>query len=142
MLALDANFRSAPQVVEGINFLFERLMSPELGDTAYGDGQRLICGAPGNTRAAWRRISCPMTPPETDAGWIARRIEEMVQSGEPVRDGSATRPVQYEDCCILLAARIDFPAYVEALTARGIRCMRMPAKTCWMLPTSGPSSPC
>ena len=57
---------------------------------------------------------------ETDAGWIARRIEEMVQSGEPVRDGSATRPVQYEDCCILLAARIDFPAYVEALTARGI----------------------
>ena len=42
MLALDANFRSAPQVVEGINFLFERLMSPELGDTAYGDGQRLV----------------------------------------------------------------------------------------------------
>ena len=33
--------------LEGINFLFERLMSPELGDTAYGDGQRLICGAPG-----------------------------------------------------------------------------------------------
>lgn len=67
---------------------------------------------------------------ETDAGWIARRIEEMVQSGEPVRDGSATRPVQYEDCCILLAARIDFPAYVEALTARGIGvcgCPRKPA---------------
>ena len=46
LLALDANFRSAPQVVEGINFLFERLMSPELGDTAYGDGQRLVCGMP------------------------------------------------------------------------------------------------
>ena len=28
--------------------------------------------------------------------------------------------MQYEDCCILLAARNDFPAYVEALTARGI----------------------
>ena len=120
MLALDANFRSAPQVVEGINFLFERLMSPELGDTAYGDGQRLVCGAPGEYTGSVEAHFLPDDTAETDAGWIARRIEEMVQSGEPVRDGSATRPVQYEDCCILLAARIDFPAYVEALTARGI----------------------
>ena len=120
MLALDANFRSAPQVVEGINFLFERLMSPELGDTAYGDGQRLVCGAPGEYTGSVEAHFLPDDAAETDAGWIARRIEELVQSGEPVRDGSATRPVQYEDCCILLAARIDFPAYVEALTARGI----------------------
>ena len=47
LLALDANFRSAPQVVAGINYLFEQLMTPELGDTAYGNGQRLVCGAPG-----------------------------------------------------------------------------------------------
>uniref|UniRef100_UPI0040255716 UvrD-helicase domain-containing protein n=1 Tax=Faecalibacterium sp. TaxID=1971605 RepID=UPI0040255716 len=120
MLALDANFRSAPQVVEGINFLFERLMSPELGDTAYGDGQRLVCGAPGEYTGSVEAHFLPDDTAETDADWIARRIEEMVQSGEPVRNGSATRPVQYEDCCILLAARIDFPAYVEALTARGI----------------------
>ena len=120
MLALDANFRSAPQVVEGINFLFERLMSPELGDTAYGDGQRLVCGAPGEYTGSVEAHFLPDDAAETDADWIARRIEELVQSGEPVRDGSATRPVQYEDCCILLAARIDFPAYVEALTARGI----------------------
>ncbi len=120
MLALDANFRSAPQVVEGINFLFERLMSPELGDTAYGDGQRLVCGAPGEYTGSVEAHFLPDDTAETDAGWIARRIEEMVQSGEPVRDGGATRPVQYEDCCILLAARNDFPAYVEALTARGI----------------------
>ena len=33
---------------------------------------------------------------------------------------SQTRPVQYEDCCILLAARGDFHTYEEALTARGI----------------------
>ncbi|MFR6092772.1 MAG: 3'-5' exonuclease, partial [Faecalibacterium prausnitzii] len=57
---------------------------------------------------------------ETDAQYIADRIEAMVASGEPVRDGGTTRPVQYEDCCVLLAARGDFPAYAEALTARGI----------------------
>ncbi len=120
MLALDANFRSAPQVVEGVNFLFEQLMTPELGDTAYGDGQRLVCGAPGEYEGGVEAHFLPDDKAETDAAWIAGRIEELISSGEPVRDGSAVRPVQYEDCCILLSARVNFPAYVEALTARGI----------------------
>ena len=120
LLALDANFRSAPQVVAGINFIFEQLMSPGLGDTAYGDGQRLVCGAPGDYAGGVEAHFLPDDTAETDAAWIARRIEEMVRAGEPVRDGSATRPVQYGDCCILLAARGDFLAYEEALTACGI----------------------
>ncbi len=120
LLALDANFRSAPKVVAGINYLFEQLMTPALGDTAYGDGQRLVCGAPGEYAGSVEAQFLPDDTAETDAAFIAKRIAELVASGEPVREGSATRPVQYEDCCILLAARIDFPAYVEALTARGI----------------------
>ena len=120
LLALDANFRSAPQVVAGINFIFEQLMTPRLGDTAYGDGQRLVCGAPGEYAGSVEAHFLPDDTAETDAVWIAQHIEELVQNGTPVRDGSSTRPVQYEDCCILLAARGDFPAYVEALTAHGI----------------------
>ena len=120
LLALDANFRSAPQVVEGINFIFEQLMTPQLGDTAYGDGQRLVCGAPGDYSGSVEAQFLPDDEAEMDAAWIARRIEELVAAGEPVREGSTTRPGQYEDCCILLSARGDFPAYVEALTARGI----------------------
>ena len=120
LLALDANFRSAPQVVAGINFIFEQLMTPQLGDTAYGDGQRLVCGAPGDYAGSVEAHFLPDDTAETDAAWIAQRIEELVKNGEPVRDGSSTRPVQYEDCCILLAARGDFHAYEEALTARGI----------------------
>ena len=120
LLALDANFRSAPQVVEGINFLFERLMTPQLGDTAYGEGQRLVCGAPGEYAGSVEAHFLPDDEAETDAGWIARRIRELMDSGMPVREGSATRPVQYEDFCILLAARGDFPAYTEALTQAGI----------------------
>ena len=120
LLALDANFRSAPQVVAGINYLFEQLMTPELGDTAYGDGQRLVCGAPGEYQGSVEVQFLPDDETETDAGWIAERIAQLVSAGEPVREGSTTRPVRYEDCCILLAARTEFPAYVEALTARGI----------------------
>ena len=120
LLALDANFRSAPQVVAGINFIFEQLMTPRLGDTAYGDGQRLVCGAPGDYAGSVEAHFLSDDTAETDAAWIAQHIEELVQNGTPVRDGSSTRPVQYEDCCILLAARGDFLAYEEALTARGI----------------------
>ena len=120
LLALDANFRSAPQVVAGINFLFEQLMTPSLGDIAYGDGQRLVCGAPGTYAGCVEAHFLPDDTAETDANFIAEKIEQLVAAGEPVREGSATRPVRYEDCCILLAARGDFPAYAEALTARGI----------------------
>ena len=120
MLALDANFRSAPQVVEGINFLFEQLMTPQLGDTAYGDGQRLVCGAPGAYPGGVEVQFLPDDTAKTDAGWIARKIRTMMEEQTPVREGSSTRPVRYEDFCILLAARGDFPAYVEALTNEGI----------------------
>ena len=85
LLALDANFRSAPQVVAGINYLFEQLMTPELGDTAYGNGQRLVCGAPGEYQGSVEVQFLPDDEAETDAGWIAERIEQLVSAGEPVR---------------------------------------------------------
>ena len=120
MLALDANFRSAPAVVAGVNFFFEQLMRPELGDTAYGPGQKLVCGAPGAYQGAVEACLLPDDEQETDAAWIAARIAALVAGGETVRDGAATRPARYEDCCILLAARTDFPTYSRALAARGI----------------------
>lgn len=120
MIALDANFRSAPQVVEGINFFFEQLMTPQLGDTAYGDGQRLVCGAPGEYTGSVEVCFQAEDSAETEAAWVARRIFDLVQQGEMVRDGSALRPVRYEDCCILLSARANFPVYAEALTRLGI----------------------
>ena len=119
-LSLDANFRSAPQVVAGINFLFERLMTPQLGDTVYGEGQRLVCGAPGAYQGGVEVCFQPDGTPETDAAWIAGYIGELVQGGFRVREGADTRQVEYGDCCILLATRGEFSAYAEALTARGI----------------------
>lgn len=120
LLALDANFRSAPQVVEGINFLFEQIMSPQLGDTAYGDGQRLVCGAPGEYQGDVQVEFLPDDTPETDACWIALHIRDMVEKKVLVRDGSSTRSIRYEDCCILLSARAEFPTYAEALAREEI----------------------
>ena len=43
-IALDANFRSAPDVIRGINYFFETFFSRRLGGIDYGDGQRLVVG--------------------------------------------------------------------------------------------------
>ena len=95
-------------------------MTPQLGDTAYGDGQRLVCGAPGEYAGSVEVCFQAEDSAETEAAWVARRIFDLVQQGEMVRDGSALRPVRYEDCCILLSARANFPVYAEALTRLGI----------------------
>ncbi len=119
-IALDANFRSAPQVVEGINYIFERLMTPQLGDTAYGDGQRLVCGAPSDYEGSVEAQFLQKEDAKSSAEWVAQRIRQMVEGGEQVRAGASTRPLQYEDCCVLLPTRSNFQVYVEAMISLGI----------------------
>ena len=121
MLALDANFRSAPQVVAGINFIFEQLMTPALGDTAYGDGQRLVVGR----KDSGYRGMCEIdvidgADVDGDAAAIARRIAEMVETGFAVRGKDGVRPCKYDDFCILLRGRKGFAAYEGALRTAGI----------------------
>ncbi len=119
-LALDANFRSAPAVVDGINFLFETLMRPALGGVAYGPGQALVCGVPGVYRGRVEAHVLRAAERPGDAVWIARRIRQMLDEAYPVRAGDGTRPLRCEDCCILLTTRGWFGAYEKALEAEGI----------------------
>ena len=77
-------------------------------------------GPPGQYQGAVEACLLPDDEQETDAAWIAARIQALVAEKAPVRDKDGTRPVQYEDCCILLAARTSFPVYTRALAQRGI----------------------
>ena len=121
-LALDANFRSAPGVIAGINYLFETFFSKGLGGVDYGDGQRLVVG--GHKNAAYQGM-CEVdvmdgADTEAEAQHIARRIAEMVQSGFAVRGKEGVRPCRYDDFCILLRGRKGFPTYEGALRTAGI----------------------
>ena len=121
-LALDANFRSAPGVIAGINYLFETFFSKGLGGVDYGDGQRLVVG--GDKNAAYQGM-CEVdvmdgADTEAEAQHIARRIAEMVQSGFAVRGREGVRPCRYDDFCILLRGRKGFPTYEGALRTAGI----------------------
>ncbi len=120
-LALDANFRSAPAVIDGINFIFTQVMRSDLGDVVYGDGQRLVCGAPGEYKGQVEAAVLEAASPEAEAAWIAERIHSLVQDEQAlVRCSSGTRPIRYEDCCILVATRNNFAAYIRALQEKGI----------------------
>ena len=65
-IALDANFRSAPAVIAGINDLFEVLFSEQLGGIGYGPGQKLVVGKPDEYQGL-----CEIDVP--GSGWCRRR---------------------------------------------------------------------
>ena len=121
-LALDANFRSAPGVIAGINYLFEVFFTQGLGGVPYGDGQRLVVG--GDKSAAYQGL-CEIdvidgADTAGDAAVIAGRIAEMVKTGFAVRGKEGVRPCRYEDFCILLRGRKGFADYEGALRTAGI----------------------
>ena len=120
-LALDANFRSAPGVIAGINYLFEVFFSQGLGGVEYGDGQRLVVGNKSTDYRGFCEVDViDGAGAEGDAAAIAARIQTMVSEGFAVRDKAAQRPCRYDDFCILLRGRGDFSVYEAALRTAGI----------------------
>ena len=127
-LFLDANVRSAPGVIAGVNAVFGPLMSRALGGVEYGPGERLAPGFGGAEGYGGYMGGCEVrlvesTRPEAEAEYAARRIAELTDpaGGFAVRDGAGgTRPARYEDFCILLRSRGSFEVFADALEARGI----------------------
>ena len=120
-LALDANFRSAPGVIAGINYLFEVFFSQGLGGVEYGDGQRLVVGNKSTDYRGFCEVDViDGAGAEGDAAAIAARIQTMVSEGLAVRDKTVQRPCRYDDFCILLRGRGDFAVYEAALRTAGI----------------------
>ena len=120
-LALDANFRSAPGVIAGINYLFEVFFSQGLGGVTYGDGQRLVVGNKDTDYRGFCEVDViDGAGAEGDAAAIAARIQRMMAEGFAVRDKAGQRPCRYDDFCILLRGRSDFAVYEAALRTAGI----------------------
>lgn len=126
-LFLDANFRSAPGVIAGVNALFTPLMSRQLGGVEYGPGERLAPGFGGPEGYGGYMGGCELrvvesARPEAEAAYIARRILQLTapNSGFAVREGEETRPARYEDFCILLRSRGGFEQYAEELEKQGV----------------------
>ncbi len=131
---LSKNFRSRAEILDGVNFIFKNIMSPELGEMEYTEREFLYHGA--------SDIETPERPVELnlldmsgggddedspdklrcEASFTARRIMEMAASGFPVPDGNGgTRPVNFGDFAILLrSAKARGGVFASELEALGI----------------------
>lgn len=133
-VVLSKNFRSRPQVLDSVNYLFSALMSEQLGDLNYTDREALHAGAPFPAGTDNYRTEICLLETQSDdedapeairqeAEFCAGRIREMLEDGFRVTDRQtgALRPCRPEDFVILLrSAKNKAPVFQAALRDCGI----------------------
>jgi len=131
LLSLSKNFRSRAEVIGTVNYLFSSLMTEDLGDIDYDEGEFLALGADFPAPSGERDFETEyfIIPDEEDsdkkedeARFIARRIEEIINDGLLVYDKKlgAKRKAEYRDIVVLLRHRQSASLIESALEERGI----------------------
>ena len=118
---LPVNFRSRQEVTEGINFLFDQLMTEPFGGIDYRAGERLEAGAvyPPSPDCGCEVHLLPREKGEgsardREADYVAGLVAGLLASGTQVSDHGVLRPVRPGDICILLRSVKDKAAvYLE-----------------------------
>ena len=133
-ILLRENFRSRGSVLAACNSVFEKIMSPELGEIAYDDEARLVRGAEYPGAGEVKPELCILEPgagsseeeaPDKamlEARYVAGRIRAMVDGRELISDGrGGMRPVTWGDIAVLLRTPgTSGAAYRRALTEVGV----------------------
>lgn len=115
-IILGENFRSRKGILDGVNFVFSSLMSPECGDIDYNEDERLNFPA---VKTAEDSVDVSVAVIETgeyqpyvsEAKYIARTIEKMLSEGVLVDDKDGTRTAVPSDFCILLRSPASIAKY-------------------------------
>lgn len=135
-ILLSTNFRSRAGILSAVNFVFKNIMSEEFGEMDYTEREFLYPGREdeGSSEPAVELDLLDMSmleteedgespeKAETEAAFVAGRIEELIRSGVTVPDSpGGTRPLSYGDIAILLRSVKDKAAiYTRALADRQI----------------------
>ena len=137
-ILLSKNFRSRKEILDAANFVFENILSVEMGEMAYGDDEALHFGAEyyperHDCDTEFHMISAqrksadndhPVKKLTAEARFVAQRIRQLLDKGYPVTDGDGTlRPCRPEDIVILMRSPGSrTAAFSEALAERDIPC--------------------
>ncbi len=120
-IVLPNNFRSEVNVIRGINYLFEQIMTQSLGGVDYREGEQLLpapnktdSGMPG-TKILIANDNC------SEAAMVADKIAQLIESGFEIDENGTKRKVKADDFCILLRNKKRFDEFSEALKAKGIQ---------------------
>ncbi len=121
---LQENFRSDAGILRGVNDLFSRILTRELGELDYGEAEALIPGAgaadtPGSFELRLAETHGPGLEAEAEA--VSLRVVRLLEEGIRVKDGSGDRPLVPGDIAILLRGAKDRDrVFAAALERRGI----------------------
>ena len=125
-ISLNRNYRSSGGVIDYINFVFSHLMKKEQGGIDYNEEQKLYLGREDDSYHKTEVIylseaDSSLSKREYEAQMVAKRIQELVESGLMINDKGGERPIRYGDFAILLrSAKNRMPIYEKALLRAGI----------------------
>lgn len=134
---LNANFRSRKEVIDGVNQLFNPIMSEEIGGIDYQNHQALIYGNKQYEQLSDNPLDYSPeilsyhfvkdgneTQSATEAKIIAGKILEMINNKTLVAkfnsDGIYYQPAKFQDFCILIDRKTDFSVFEKVLTDASI----------------------
>ena len=127
-ITLDRNFRSRPEVIDSVNYVFGMLMSSDVGGIDYEGDECLVTGfeykdKPGcETVVDFIAKDADVPTEQTEAAHIADTIKELMNSGYTVTDKDGTeRPLAYSDIAILMRSSNKYAFnYADELAKRGV----------------------
>lgn len=133
---MSKNFRSRDSVIAGVNCVFERVASEQVGEITYDETERLNAAFPyppadGKTCGGKTEILIgtgareDMSEDELEAHMIAQRIVKLLSEGYMLYDAKKQqmRPATYKDIVLLMRSyRFSAPTYIKVLESYGIPC--------------------
>ena len=127
-IVLSHNFRSRKEVTESINFLFQAVMSREVGEIDYDGTEALTAAAsyPEKEDAITevhllQNASEELSDQLAEASYVAKQIKRMLDEGFTVTENGVLRPVRPKDICILLRSMKNrAEIYSDELSKQGI----------------------
>lgn len=125
---LSHNFRSSAGVLSGVNDVFTRCMSADVGGIDYGEEEMLREGVSHipmlEPEVSLYGISAVSDVYDDEAVFVANQIVSLLDGNHFVRDGDTLRAVRPEDIVILLRSPGSVGAtFQEAVLSRGVRCV-------------------
>ena len=126
-IMLSRNFRSGGEVVEAVNDIFCRCMSPRVGGLHYGENEALVEGIPhdplNDPAVELYALQARQESYPEEAAFVAQRIRQMIDEKTVIRSTEGFRPVTPDDIVILLRSPGSSAGYFQkALESRRIRC--------------------
>lgn len=123
---LNKNFRSSDNVVDFVNYVFEKIMSEEVGDVVYNEDEMLYAESSafrdaGKSGESFKTKIIILNNEISEAEAMAKRISRMIREKAVVydKDGNS-RPCRPGDFCILLRKKKFALEYEKELTKLGI----------------------